>query len=311
MIYTVTFNPSIDYFLQVDDFEQGKVNRAKANYKYPGGKGINVSRVLNRLGIESMALGFVGGFTGEFIEKYLRDEGIDTDFINVKEDTRINVKIKSNEETEVNGEGPRIDKKELKGLFDKISNLTSKDFLVLAGNVQSSLPRNIYSEIQENCSKSGIKIVIDTTGEALTSTLKNEPFLIKPNIYELEEIFGVKIKNKEDVVSYGRKLIDLGAENVIISMGGEGAILICKSGVYYAEAPKGVVKNSVGAGDSLISGFLGEYSRSLDVLEAFKWGVAAGSSTAFSLDLCTKENVEKLLNQVVITNLNKIMGGLI
>lgn len=311
MIYTVTFNPSIDYFLQVDDFEQGKVNRAKANYKYPGGKGINVSRVLNRLGIESMALGFVGGFTGEFIEKYLRDEGIDTDFINVKEDTRINVKIKSNEETEVNGEGPRIDKKELKGLFDKISNLTSKDFLVLAGNVQSSLPRNIYSKIQENCSKSGIKIVIDTTGEALTSTLKNEPFLIKPNIHELEEIFGVKIKNKEDAVSYGRKLIDLGAENVIISMGGEGAILICKSGVYYAEAPKGVVKNSVGAGDSLISGFLGEYSRSSDVLEAFKWGVAAGSSTAFSLDLCTKENVEKLLNQVVITNLNKIMGGLI
>ena len=304
MIYTVTLNPSIDYYLQIEDFNLGEVNRAKANYKYPGGKGINVSRVLNRLGIESKALGFIGGFTGEFIEEYLEDEGIDTDFIVINEDTRINVKIKSKEETEINGEGPRINLEKLNQLFDKVAKLTSEDFLVLSGNAQNSLPRDIYCKIQERCMNNNIKVIVDTTGQALTSTLKNKPFLIKPNRHELSEIFGVQVNNKEDIVHYGRKLTALGAENVIISIGGDGAILVCETGVYHAEAPKGNVINSVGAGDSLIGGVIAEYSRSKDLLEAFKWGVSAGSATTFSLDICTKDEVKRLLKEVNITRIN-------
>lgn len=303
MIYTLTCNPSIDYFLQVENFEEGIINRAKINYKYPGGKGINVSRVLNRLGIESVALGFVGGFTGEFIENYLRDEGIDTDFININEDTRINVKVKSSKETEINGEGPRIEEKELTKLFHKLARLTSEDFLVLSGNVQSSIPRDIYSKIQEKCIEKNIKVIVDATGEALILTLKNKPFLIKPNRDELKEIIGAEITTKKDIIIHGKKLMDLGAENVIISMGKEGAILICRDGIYYAEAVKGTVKSSVGAGDSLVGGFLAEYTKSEDIIEAFKWGISAGSSTAFSLDLCTKENVEKLLKEINIIKL--------
>ena len=304
MIYTVTLNPSIDYYLQIEDFNLGEVNRAKANYKYPGGKGINVSRVLNRLGIESKALGFIGGFTGEFIEEYLEDEGIDTDFIVINEDTRINVKIKSKEETEINGEGPRINLEKLNQLFDKVAKLTSEDLLVLSGNAQNSLPRDIYCKIQERCMNNNIKVIVDTTGQALTSTLKNKPFLIKPNRHELSEIFGVQVNNKEDIVHYGRKLTALGAENVIISIGGDGAILVCETGVYHAEAPKGNVINSVGAGDSLIGGVIAEYSRSKDLLEAFKWGVSAGSATTFSLDICTKDEVKRLLKEVNITRIN-------
>ena len=304
MIYTLTFNPSIDYYLHVEVFNEGKVNRAKANNKYPGGKGINVSRVLSRLGIRSKTLGFIGGFTGKFIEEYLVNEGIDTDFIVINEDTRINVKIKSKNETEINGEGPRINEEELKQLFDKIDKLTSEDFLVLSGNVQSSLPRDIYYKIQESCKDNNTNIIVDTTGEALTLALRNKPFLVKPNKDELSEIFGLEVNSKEGIAHYGRKLVALGAENVIISMGGEGAILVCEAGVYHAEAPKGTVVNSVGAGDSLIGGVIAEYSRSKNLLEAFKWGVAAGSATAFSLDLCTKEEVESLLKKVNITRIN-------
>lgn len=303
MIYTVTFNPSVDYVVGVDDFQQGKINRLKSEYKYPGGKGINVSRVLNNLDIKSKALGFIGGFTGEFIKTSLEKEGIATDFIQVQEDTRINVKLKSNEETEINGAGPDIDEEALDILFNMLEELGSEDYLVLAGNVQKTLPRDIYAQIQEKLMNNKAKVIVDTTGEALTATLKYKPFLIKPNNHELSEIFGVEIVTQEDIIVYAKKLLEMGAENVIISMAGEGALLICREGVYHAEAPKGEVKNSVGAGDSLIGGFLANYSKSLDLTEAFRWGVASGSATAFSLDLCTKDEVEKLLVQIKVTKL--------
>lgn len=304
MIYTVTFNPSIDYVIKVENFTAGTVNRVVDENKYAGGKGINVSRVLNNLGIKSRALGFIGGFTGQFIESFLQKEEIYTDFIQVNGDTRINVKLSSNEETEINGSGPNIGEEDLNKLFGKIDALNSEDILVLAGNVQKSLPRNIYSQIQEKVKNKEVKVVVDTTGEALISTLRHKPFLIKPNNHELGEIFNIEIYKKEDIIKYSQKLREMGAQNVIISMAGEGALLICSEGVYHASAPKGIVKNSVGAGDSLIAGFLASYSKTQDINEAFRYGVASGSATAFSMDLCKREEVEKLLVQVKITKLS-------
>lgn len=303
MIYTVTFNPSIDYVIQVEDFKPGQVNRVKNDYKYPGGKGINVSRVLNNLNVESKVLGFIGGFVGEYVEAFLHKEDIATDFITVKEDTRINVKLKSNDETEINGAGPTIKSENLDELFCKLNKLTADDFLVLAGNIQSSLPVDMYAQIQKVCQKSDVKVIVDTTGEALRATLKYKPFLIKPNNHELADMFDVEINTKEDIIKYAKKLVEMGAQNVIISMAAEGGLLVCNDGVYQATAPKGVVKNSVGAGDSLIGGFLSNYSKSNDIIEAFRWGTAAGSATAFSLDLCEKDYVEELLKTVIITNL--------
>lgn len=303
MIYTVTFNPSIDYVINVENFEPGIVNRLVSEHKYAGGKGINVSRVLKNLDIPNKALGFIGGFTGRFIADSLQDQGVETDFIEVSDDTRINVKLKSNEETEINGAGPNVNQESLNKLFKKIEALNSNDFLVLAGNVQKLLPRTIYSTIQEKFSHKGMKVVVDTTGEALTATLKYNPFLIKPNNHELEEIFNVKINGREELIHYGQKLREMGAENVVISMAGEGALLLCNEGVYHASAPKGIVKNSVGAGDSLIAGFIANYSQSSDAVEALRWGAATGSATAFSMDLCKKEDVERLLTEISITKL--------
>lgn len=304
MIYTVTFNPAIDYIVNVDDFKTGEVNRVNSDIKYPGGKGINVSRVLNNFGVNTKALGFIGGFTGAFIKNYIEDEGVQTDFIKLKEDTRINVKLKSNEETEINGYGPNITEGSLNSLFDKIKKLNSEDILVLAGNVQSSVPRDIYAQIQSICIQNNVKVVVDTTGEALLNTLKNKPFLIKPNNHELGEVFNVKIDSIEDTIHYAKKLVDIGAKNVIISMAGDGALLICDKGVYKASTPKGEVKNSVGAGDSLIAGFLASYYKEKDILKAFRLGIATGSATAFSLDLCTKEHAMSLLNQVDIKKIS-------
>lgn len=304
MIYTITFNPAIDYILEVDDFNLGRVNRSKNCYKYPGGKGINISRVLNNLQKNNCALGFIGGFTGKYLDDYLRDEGINTDFITVEGDTRINVKLKTGIETEVNAQGPNITDMDLKKLYKKIDRLESTDFLVLAGNVQKTLSRDIYSRIQERCIKKNIKVVVDTTGEALVSTLEYKPFLIKPNHHELSQIFDVEIRGREEAIIYSKKLLELGAENIIVSMGGEGAVLVSKEGVYHGEAPKGLVKNSVGAGDSLIAGFLANYSNSEDIVEAFRWGIAAGSATAFALDLCSKEEVKNLVTKINIEKIN-------
>ena len=303
MIYTVTFNPAIDYVINVDNFKPGEVNRVASEEKFAGGKGINVSRVLNNLGVKSKALGFIGGFTGKFIIDSLEAQGVDTDFVQVTGDTRINVKLKSNEETEINGGGPVITEEDLQKLFNIIGKLGADDYLVLAGNVQSSVPRDIYSVIQEKCASNNVKVIVDTTGDALVATLKNKPFLIKPNNHELGEIFNVELEKREDIIKYAQKLRDMGAVNVIISMAEKGALLICDSGVYHASPAKGTVQNSVGAGDSVIAGFLASYSKNSDIIEAFRWGATSGSATAFSKDLCKKEDVEYYLPQVTVTKL--------
>lgn len=295
MIYTLTLNPSIDYIVHVDNLEIGKVNRTSMDTKFPGGKGINVSRVLSNLGVESVALGFLGGFTGKFIEDSLQELGINTEFVKVANDTRINVKVKSTKETEINGAGPDISEAELSTLLNKLSNLKTGDILVLAGSIQKTLPRDLYLTIQREVASQGAKVVVDTSGEALVEAIKNKPFLIKPNNHEIEEIFNVKINSRDELVAYGKKLMDMGAENVIISMAGDGALLICSEGVFFGNAPKGQVKNSVGAGDSLVGGFLAKYYETQDLLKSFKNGIASGSASAFSMDLCTKEDVEKLL----------------
>lgn len=303
MIYTVTFNPAIDYAIEIDEINFGETNRSKNTYIYPGGKGINISRVLKNLEVKSTALAFVGGFTGKYLEYYLKEADIDTDFIHLDEPTRINVKLKSNVETEINAKGPDISDEKLDEFYKKIDNLEDGDFLILAGNIQSSLRRDMYFEIQERCSKKDIHIIVDTTGEALEKTLSSKPLLIKPNIRELEEIFNVEIKGNDEIIKYGQMLIDKGAENAIISMGGDGAILLVENQVYFAKAPKGELRNSVGSGDSMIAGFLSSYTKTKDSLNSFRWAVAAGSATAFSTDLAKKEEVEELIERVDIERL--------
>lgn len=303
MIYTITFNPAIDYVINVDNFRSGLVNRVASEEKFAGGKGINVSRVLNNLGVKSKALGFVGGFTGRFIVESLEKEGVETNFIEVSEDTRINVKLKSNEETEINGAGPVIKQENLNKLFEILEKLDADDYLVLAGNVQKSVPSDIYAVIQTKCKAKNVKVIVDTTGDALVKTLEHRPFLIKPNNHELGEIFNKELTDRDEIIEYAKKLIEMGAQNVIISMAEKGALLICENGVYHASPAKGVVKNSVGAGDSVIAGFLAKYSKTEDILEAFRWGATSGSATAFSKDLCKKEDVEHYLSGVAVTKI--------
>lgn len=303
MIYTLTLNPSIDYIISLNSVELGKVNRCTKTFKFPGGKGINVSRVLKNSGTDSVALGFVGGFTGEFINLTLNNLGIHTDFIKVKEDSRINVKIKSVDETDINADGPYIEKEALNLLLDKLNKLRDDDILVLAGKIQSSLPNTLYSKIQEIANKNNVKVVVDTSGKALLESVKKKPFLIKPNNFEIEEAFNIKIKDRNELIDYGKKLNTMGAENVIISLAGDGALLINNSGVFFGNAPKGEVKNSVGAGDSLVAGFLHEYSKSKNILDSFKRGIATGSASAFSLDLCDNNFVLELLPQIKLKKL--------
>ncbi|PFD95545.1 1-phosphofructokinase [Bacillus cereus] len=301
MIYTVTLNPSIDYVVQVENFMLGTVNRAEKDMKFPGGKGINVSRVLHRLGIDNTALGFIGGFTGQFIEGVLENEGVKTNFVHVDGDSRINVKIKGQEETELNGQGPIITDKQLGQLMNNIENMQAGDHLVLAGSIPASISKTFYETIAAFGAERHINVIVDASGNALQYVIRNKPFLIKPNHHELGELFGEALSTVEEIIPYGRKLIEQGVQNVIVSMAGAGALLFTSEGVYEATVPKGTVINSVGAGDSLVAGFVGIYEKTKDVEEAFRYGVATGSATAFSADLCTKDKVEELLSQVMIT----------
>ncbi|MTT30883.1 1-phosphofructokinase [Terrilactibacillus sp. BCM23-1] len=303
MIYTCTLNPSIDYFLDVNEFRTGQINRVKTDKKMPGGKGINVSIVLKRLGVSSETLGFIGGFTGDFIKQALKKEEIRTNFIEVNGDSRINVKVKSDTETEINGHAPDITKENIDQLFSQLKELTDQDILVLSGSVPESLPKTIYKDMMEVVSKNNVKVIVDTSGPAFNEVVTMKPFLIKPNHLELGDYFGVELSNVEDIISYARKLIDLGVEHVIVSMGGKGALLVGKEEAFFASAPKGQVKNSVGAGDSVVGGFLAEYSVSGDIVKAFHNGAASGSATAFSVDLCTKEEVLALLPEVKLTKI--------
>ncbi|WP_179032068.1 1-phosphofructokinase [Paenibacillus kribbensis] len=302
MIYTVTLNPSIDYIVEVDDLKLGDLNRMKRDLKLPGGKGINVSRILNQLGADSTAIGFLGGFTGRFIDDTLREESIKTDFVVIEDDTRINIKLKHGDETEINGLGPAIHEHEANALVQKLSGLQKNDIVVLSGSIPPSLGGDFYSRLIRVCQQTGAEFVIDTTGEALMKALVHKPLLVKPNHHELAELFGVTIHSKEEIVTYGRKLLEAGAKNVLISMAGEGALFITADEVYHANVPAGTVKNSVGAGDSMIAGFVGTLALLGDPIEAFRTGVASGSATAFSDDLATREKIEQLRPQVTISN---------
>ena len=298
MIYTVTLNPSLDYVVDVDDFVLGRTNRTVSERLYAGGKGINVSFVLKNLGFESTALGFSAGFTGEEIKKQIQERGITENFITVLNgQSRINIKLRGQQETEINGMGPDIEKEHIQQLLKKLSVLSPGDYLVLAGSVPMKINNTIYYDILKTLDKKGIKAVVDTTGDLLLNVLKYHPFLIKPNIHELSELFSTEIKTKEEVVQYGLKLQDMGAQNVIVSMAGDGAVFICENGeIYKSEAPKGVVKNSVGAGDSMVAGFLAGFCETKDFAKAFKMGVCTGSASAFSEDLATKEQVRQVMD---------------
>lgn len=299
MIYTVTFNPSIDYVVTVKDFVTGRVNRTKNERIFPGGKGINVSMVLKNLGYDNTALGFVAGFTGEEIIRLLQKKGISTDFIPVSDGlSRINVKLRSSEETEVNGQGPSILPEDIQLLYQKLDVLRDGDILVLAGSIPDVMPRSIYMDIMKYLSDKKIQIVVDATKDLLVNVLPYKPFLIKPNNHELEEIMGVKLHTKDDVIYHAKKLQEKGAQNVLVSMAGEGAVLVTNDGKEYrADAPKGTVVNSVGAGDSMVAGFLAGYLSTGDYREAFLQGVCTGSASAFSEELATREQVNSLIEQ--------------
>ncbi|WJH30278.1 1-phosphofructokinase [Paenibacillus sp. CC-CFT742] len=303
MIYTITLNPSIDYIVEVDDLKLGGLNRMNRDLKLPGGKGINVSRVLNQLGAGNTAIGFLGGFTGRFINDKLQEDQIQTDFVTIADDTRINIKLKHGDETEINGLGPAIREEEAAQLLQKLSSLQTGDIVVLSGSIPPSLGTDFYDRLIQVCKQTGAEFVIDTTGPALMEALVHKPLLVKPNHHELAELFGVTIETREELVLYGRKLLEAGAKQVLISMAGDGALLITGSDVYHASVPKGKVKNSVGAGDSMIGGFVGTYVLHGGILEAFRTGVASGSATAFSDDLATREFIEQLRGEVTITKL--------
>mgnify|MGYP001142828147 FL=1 len=300
MIYTVTFNPSLDYIVSVDDFTLGRVNRTTKELVYPGGKGVNVSLVLKNLGMENTALGFTAGFTGTEIERGLKEWGCLTDFIRIPEGmSRINMKLRSKEESEINGQGPKISKEALDELYQKLDAMEPGDALVLAGSIPNSMPDSSYEQILARVQGKEIRSVVDATGDLLVNVLKYHPFLIKPNNHELEEIFHVPMDSKETIVTYAKKMQEMGAENVLISMAGDGAILVAADGsVWQSPAPKGKVVNSVGAGDSMVAGFLTGYLKSKSYEEAFHMGICTGSASAFSERLATQAEVDAILAQM-------------
>ena len=303
MIYTMTLNPSIDYIVRVDSLEIGSVNRMTSDAKFPGGKGINVSRILKRIDAKSTALGFLGGFTGKFIEDCLNEEEISTNFTAIQSDTRINIKLKAGEETEINGQGPVLTDEEISQLKASLAKVQKGDIVVLAGSLPAGLAQGFYQELIEIIKYKEADFVIDTTGADLLAALPKKPLLVKPNNHELAELYNTTFSGLDDIITYGKKMLADGAQNVIISMAGDGALLFTQQGVYQTNVLKRELKNSVGAGDSMIAGFIGEYSKTQDPVESFRWGVACGSATAFSDDLATGEFIQELLPEVKITKL--------
>lgn len=300
MIYTVTLNPSLDYIVSVDDFRLGLTNRTSSELMLPGGKGINVSTVLGNLGIASTALGFVAGFTGDEIVRRVEAMHVHSDFIRLEEGvSRINVKLRSAGGTEINGMGPEIGMAALECLMERIDGLCAGDILVLAGSIPPSLPDDIYSRMMERLEDRSILNVVDATGELLLDTLSHHPFLIKPNQHELGALFGVELSTREAVIPYAKELQRRGARNVLVSMGGVGAVLIAENGqVHMSCAPEGTVVNSVGAGDSMVAGFLAGWMKTADYRHAFYMGLAAGSASAFSEHLATRTEVEKVYHSL-------------
>lgn len=299
MIFTVTFNPSLDYIVRVDEMRLGTINRTNYEQLLPGGKGINVSIVLGNLGHPSRALGFSAGVTGVALEKLLADTGVDADLVHVKVGfTRINAKVKAVEETELNGQGPRIAPEDVDALFSKLDVLGQDDTLVISGSVPNTLPSDMYEQVMERLAGHGVRIVVDAERDLLTRVLPYRPFLVKPNNHELGDIFGVTLKTRDEVVPYARRMQEMGAQNVLVSMAGEGGVLVAADGqVYQSPAAKGTVVNSVGAGDSCVAGFLAGLMETGSYQTAFRMGLAAGSASAFSDHLATRPEVEDLMSR--------------
>lgn len=302
VIYTVTFNPSLDYIVSVKDFRPGMTNRTSSELMLVGGKGINVSIVLGNLGIKSTALGFIAGFTGDEIVRRLHKSGINSEFIKINDGiSRINIKLKSIDGTEINGQGPHIDSSHIEQLMNRLRRLESGDILVLAGSIPAGISDNIYKDIMDMLKDKGVQIVVDATSRLLTNVLEYKPFFIKPNQHELGDIFNVTLNTQEEVIPYALELKKMGAVNVCVSMGGKGAILVADDGnVYKAKSPDGILKNSVGAGDSLVAGFLSGWIEKKDYEYAFRKGVATGSASAFSERLATNGEVNGLIGKVTI-----------
>lgn len=297
MIYTVTFNPALDYIMRVDGLQSKDINRTRSEEIHYGGKGINVSVILTRLGVENKALGFVAGFSGKQIEDMLVSDGIKTDFVHLKEGyTRINVKIKCDRELDINANGPEIKREEVDALFEKLEELKSKDYLILAGSIPKALPDNMYEKILERLDGKGVNFVVDATGDLLKNVLKYKPFMVKPNHHELGEIFGVEITALEDIEKYAKKLQEMGAKNVLVSRGKDGAALIDEFGkVHTMGNVPGKIISSVGCGDSMVAGFVAGYAKEKDYAYALKLGSACGNATAFSSGLATKNEIDKML----------------
>ena len=305
MIYTITFNPALDYIIQVENFKIGEINRTKTETILPGGKGLNVSIVLKNLKIENTALGFVAGFTGEELIHKMESQGVKTDFVKVEKGiTRINIKIssineKKVEETALNGMGPQITKNDIEVLFEKIEKMSTKDVVILSGSIPKNIDNDIYEKICKKLNEKEITFIVDSTQELLMNVLKYNPFLIKPNKEELEETLNCKISTKEDIINAAKKLKEMGAQNVLVSLGNDGALLLTKdNNTYYSKAPRGQVVSTVGSGDSMVAGFLAGYYQTQNYEHALKTGVAAGSASAFSVELATKEDVDLLLKQL-------------
>ncbi|MFQ6794547.1 MAG: 1-phosphofructokinase [Thomasclavelia sp.] len=303
MIYTITFNPSLDYLMFVDNFEIGQTNRSSKEQIYPGGKGFNVSTILWRLQVPTTALGFIAGFTGQEIEKQLSLRGFNLDLCKLDQGmSRINVKMKNSEETEINGSGPEIPASKITELFNKLEQLKQGDILVLAGSIPNSLPDDIYEQIMKQLEDKKILIIVDATNNLLKKVLPYHPFLIKPNLHELEELFATKITSQKQIIEYGKQLQQLGASNVLISLGKDGAILIAENNTVYAcPGAKGKLINSVGSGDSMVAGFIAGYLVNHDYANALKLGSACGGATAFSSDLAQKELIEEIEQQLTVT----------
>lgn len=302
MVYTVTFNPSLDYIVSVDNFTLGMTNRTSSELMLPGGKGINVSIVLNNLGIDNTALGFVAGFTGEEIVRMLEAEGIHSNFVKLRHgNSRINLKVKNIDGTEINGQGPDIGKEQVQGLMEQLDAMSEEDVLVLAGSIPATMPDDIYQQIMKRLSGRNITIAVDATKDLLLNVLAYHPFLIKPNHHELGEIFDVELSEWNDVIPYAKKLQERGARNVLVSMGGKGAVLLAENGeVMAGEAAKGEVKNTVGAGDSMVAGYLAGWMKEKSYEEAFNMGLAAGGASACSEKLATGQEIEQERERIKI-----------
>ena len=304
MIYTVTVNPALDYVMQLEKVNAGEVNRTKNCSFLAGGKGINVSQILNQLNVENTAWGFVGGFTGKELIRQLNQKRISNDFVTISDDTRVNVKIHAAKETEINAAGPQITDQEIAAFKDRLNDLHEGDVVVMSGSLTPSLGQDFYQKLLPTIKEAGADFVVDTTGQALLDTLEYKPLVIKPNHHELADLFNVTFDSSDVMLEYAQKLLDMGAQNVMVSMAGDGGYLLTKDHVYHAKGAVGTAVNSVGAGDSMIAGFVGTYQKTGDAAESFRMGMACGAATAFTKDIAVKSQIDAVLPQIKVEQIS-------